>query len=343
MNGHIGRFWYSTLLAAAICGGALHLWWAPKWQAMPHAPFPFSRTSFLDEYSDRGIASHYLYWSGIFGFGQRMQQSDVILVGTSHVWFGLSAERLGEQLSAAEGRTVHVMNMGLGYADEAFQFQVLQRHHFAGKTIITDLYCPGAETISPWAMDVKKCDWIVSYVRVLELWADGLHDWCLDSLFPRFQAGTKPIYGRFFAGCITCRWDTDDTDYIWMPTTGYYYHRGTPPLPSARLPYSPQAGTTEARFWGDGSRGIGYPDIAKQVVADNHLRSILVMMPFYSYRLDLARQAAAENHLPLVEIPLDGLRFSDWGHINAPSRDIATKHLGDEIIRRDLLTVPNAR
>jgi hypothetical protein len=65
------------------------------------------------------------------------------------------------------------------------------------------------------------------------------------------------------------------------------------------------------------------------------------MMPFNGYRPDLAIQIANDNHLPLVLMHPEGLRFFNWDHLNAPSRDIATGRLFDELESRNLLSTPS--
>jgi hypothetical protein len=228
MKDLVRRFWWNTGSTFLLCALILHFWWAPYLRRLPPAPFPFSRTIYLNSYNDEGILSHYLYWFGLFGFGEKLRHSDLILIGTSHVWFGLSASLLSEKLSAAEGRPVHVMNMGLGYADEAFQFRALRHNHINGKTIILDLYSPAADTMSVWAMELQNKDWLVAYFLILKIWSEAIRDWCLDSILPRFNAqGNAPHLPRYYVGAETCRWDTNDLEYMWNPIYGYIYRRGS--------------------------------------------------------------------------------------------------------------------
>jgi hypothetical protein len=234
------------------------------------------------------------------------------------------------------------MNMGMGYADEAFQFHALERNHIVGKTVIVDLYGPAEETISVWAAEVEKADWVTAYIQVLKIWSDGIRDWCLDPFLPRCKIDASgPVVTRTFGGGVVCRWDTDDAEYIWYPQLGFFYRRGTSPLPGYDNPPGPTPGTSEARFWGAGNRGIDLPLTARRVMASNHLRPILVMIPFNSYRPELAVQIADESHSSLVLIPPEGLRFFDWNHLTAPSRDVATSRLFDEIEHRNLISFPS--
>ena len=64
-----------------------------------------------------GHTDHYFFHFGLFGVGDRIKNADVLIVGSSHAIFGLSAERIAAALSERWGRPVTVFNMALGFGE----------------------------------------------------------------------------------------------------------------------------------------------------------------------------------------------------------------------------------
>jgi hypothetical protein len=68
----------------------------------PKPAFPLSANRCLSAYSF-GHADHYAFRFGLFGVGERIRNADVLIVGSSHATFGLSAEKIAAALSERWG------------------------------------------------------------------------------------------------------------------------------------------------------------------------------------------------------------------------------------------------
>ena len=94
-------FWQGCLGSSAVAFLALHLWWNHCKVGLPdRPPFPGVGDSYISEYNNLGSASHYLYQFGLFGMGDRIRQSDVLLLGSSHMEYGISAAQLSAHAHA---------------------------------------------------------------------------------------------------------------------------------------------------------------------------------------------------------------------------------------------------
>jgi len=318
------QFWLSLLLTAGLIGAGLHLWWKPRQEALPaRIPFPMTHEVYPCAY-EKGIADHYLCYFGIFGFGDRLRKSDVLCIATSHFMYGLSASLLSERLSAFYGHPVRAYNLGLGFADMAFQAECLDRLGVKNKTVVIDMFAPEGEKISEWGEKVRHSDTVGAYIQVGEIWCDFIRDWLFDPLFPRvaFRGGDFQIE-RFLSSAVTRRWDSGDVDIIWAPMSGIVYRRDVPPPPNMILPM----GHGEGRFGDRVDHGIGFPQALRKIVVQNSLKPILELYPFEGYQPEVAQKISLETGYPLILVAPDGLRFRDSDHLNAPSRDIATDRL----------------
>ena len=108
-------FWLAFLPTAVVFLIWLHLIWKHDYRKLqPRMGAPVWGKTYVALYdfsSDHGNIDYYLFHTGIFGFRQRINEADLLLFGTSHVQFGLSAGQLAEKLSAAEGRPIKVFNL----------------------------------------------------------------------------------------------------------------------------------------------------------------------------------------------------------------------------------------
>ena len=101
------RFWTGTCAAAVICFGTVAVATVLTSASNPPKPaFPLSGTSLPVGLcvGHSGHADHYAFRFGLFGVGDRIKNADVLIVGSSHAIFGLSAERIAAALSERWGR-----------------------------------------------------------------------------------------------------------------------------------------------------------------------------------------------------------------------------------------------
>jgi hypothetical protein len=293
-------------------------------------PFYFTKDLFLGFDEPAESVPHFLWRFGLFGFDQRLRDADYILVGTSHVWFGLSASLLSQRLSAAAGHPVRVVNLGLGGAEEAFQARILQYRRIKDKAVIIDLYAPAGELNSPWGDEAERIDWAEAYVHVLRVWANGIREWCLDPWLPNFKISHGHLYAmRVIEGVFVCRWDTGDTEYMWVPECGYSFRRGVPPPSTMNIPFDPHAPTP-----GNEARGahIVLPNIWYKVIEKNHLRPFLTIVPYNGYAPEAAQRVADLHGWSFISVSPTGLTFRDPDHLNAAGRDLASERLAAGII-----------
>ena len=100
---HLRGFWLTFLIATAVLLAPVAvLTRLHSGAASPRPPFPAPGRTFLAEYG--GVSSylaHLLYYWDLFGFGDRLRAADVVMLGTSHMQFGLSADRKSTRLNSS--------------------------------------------------------------------------------------------------------------------------------------------------------------------------------------------------------------------------------------------------
>jgi len=160
-------FSVSLLVAAAAFLMPLAIWTKLTAASVPKPPqYPAPGRQVLAEYS--GVSAsvlHSIYWHGLFDFGDRISDANVVLIGSSHTQFGLSARQMSQELSRIAGHPVRVYNLGLGCSEGLnFAAQLLQRLGLEERVIIGDIY-NYSHFPSNCADEAKKYDIWSSYVR----------------------------------------------------------------------------------------------------------------------------------------------------------------------------------
>jgi hypothetical protein len=310
---------------AVVLATGLHFWWAPLIAKQPpRPPFYFSKDLFLGFDEPGQSVPHYLWRFGLFGFDQKLRTADVIVIGSSHVWFGFSASLMAQKLSALAGHPIHVVNMGLGGADVACQARILKYRGITHRIVLVDLFANLGEKNSPWGEEVERIDWFQAYVHVLRIWVNGIREWCLDPWLPNFKLYQNHfVLLRMIEGVFANRWDTGDTEYMWNPGLGYTFKRGVPPPANMNMTFDPAAPPFP---FGVDPR-IELPHAVSAVVETNHLRPLLTLIPYLSYQPERAQLVARQTGYPLLVIEPQGLTFRDGDHLNAAGRDLATERL----------------
>src|SRR5260221_7291192 len=104
------RYWSIFLPAmAALLVAAAVLGPPPNLPARPDFPVP-GRT-FVAEYSYvRSSLAHEIYFHGLFGFDRAIRESGIVLLGSSHMELGISAE----QIAASTGAMTFNLALGCG-------------------------------------------------------------------------------------------------------------------------------------------------------------------------------------------------------------------------------------
>jgi hypothetical protein len=332
MNRALWHFWTGTWLTAAALAAGLHLWWAPQSAKQPpRPPFYFSKEFFLGFDEPGESVPHYLWRFGLFGFDRKLRDADLVVIGTSHVWFGFSASLMTQKLSALAGHPVHVVNMGLGGADVACQARILKYRGIKDQTVLVDLFAPHGDLNSPWGDEAERVDWLQAYVHVLRIWVNGIREWCLDPWLPNLRLYQNHLVVlRMIEGVFVNRWDTGDTEYMWNPGLGYTFKRGVPPLADMNMPFDPAA----PAYPGGVDPRVQLPPVLRTVIEANHLRPLLTLIPYLGYQPERAQLIANQTGYPLIVVSPDGLTFRDADHLNAPGRDLASARLADGVAKQ---------
>ena len=137
------RFWLSTFLATVLCGGTLQAinvgltgWPAPK----PRLPMP--GYEYISATRD-GQTDHSLFYFNLFGFGDRIKAADVLVLGSSHAQFGISAALLADATST-DSKNRRGFNAALGGGEGlAFAALLVERHRSERDLIVFDPFANG--------------------------------------------------------------------------------------------------------------------------------------------------------------------------------------------------------
>src|ERR1700752_4734965 len=110
-------FWGSVVVAAAATMLLLRLYALPLLGDLPPKPdLPVPGRSYVSAYRASEV-DHHLFKFGLFGFGQRLRDADILIAGSSHPQLGISASELGHALTRATGRPVKDFNLAVGYGE----------------------------------------------------------------------------------------------------------------------------------------------------------------------------------------------------------------------------------
>jgi len=335
MNIYIRSFWLSFGGMALIAFGSLHIWWSCRLAQMPARPsFPITGEEYVTYYEHSGSTSHYIYRHGLFGLRKRMQESDVLLLGSSHVELGLSAALLSRELSKTAGRPILVYNLGTEEGEAlSFATKVLAANGIEHKASIVDLYQPWGENMSVSGRSADESSRWNAYTSVGKVWLKVCEDWLFDAWLPNFQILVNSdqstiIPVRSLKSLAIRRWDTGDMVEVWKPEIGGVY-ANTPP--HWNVPY-----TRDGPVHGDHAKG----QLTAKMIAElkeRDIRTIYTDVPYDSDYLNKIPDIAQ----PYVVIPSTNLTLIDRMHLNRSSRDIATEALFEGIKNGGYLSVWN--
>ena len=315
------RFWLAFCLSGTVGFTMVAGWWIPKQQSRPARPnFPWG-DKFVSYYEPAGSAEHYLFYHGLFGFGSRIKGADLILMGTSHTIFGMSASRIQSELSAIAHKPIRVFNMGMVYGEGAtFSSQVLAQNKATRKVLVVDLFTEYLDGMSPEAVTSEHSDLLMAYTKVLKIWghyaADWLEDpylpsWHLDSLSDDDRGAKRQLGNTLFRHFDSC-----DNAGVWLWAAGERY-------------FSPDAhplGSGDP-FAASPNRDIGFPESARLELHQLHEKVFLVALPFEG-----SSKAVMPVGYPIITVSPAGLSYIDQHHVNAASAKIVSDRIVDDLI-----------
>jgi len=302
---------------------------------MPACPsLPLYGDNYIAEYYGVGSAPHYFYLYGLFGMRDRLKNSDVLLLGSSHVEVGLSAAELEKNLSNVNKRKVRAYNLGLGFAEGiGFDNDIIAANNLRNKTLIVDLFMPGGESLSNYGDQARQSNTFAAYLRVFQLWTTCIGDRLLDPVLPRFYPddfGNANIPGlpvrKRIMGFIAPRrylmilgirsWSTGDDVLSWSPDEGVVSNN---PPPDKNILY----GHGEPAYQYMKNIGIFFPAEEQEMFHRRNLNVIYTLLPFEGYKNGSVPPEAE----PYISIIPDGLTYYEGMHLNSPGRVLATERL----------------
>ncbi len=277
-------------------------------------PFPHGG-SFVGYYPPSGVPAHDIFLFGLFGTGDRLRQSDIIAMGSSHVLYGLRAATLTDGLREA-GRPLRAYNLGCGLSEGIrFELEALRRNRVRDKRVVVDLF--DASNISDYAREALRSSRLQAYARVYNAWTAFARDWVLDPWLPSLRYdGGKFAVERFLQTCDIRDFATGDVRELWAPRIGEVYPRSD--VPRA---YDPRS-DTYGRY-GRIEGLIAFPDEAKALFRQSGLRPVFTLIPFGGY----AQGRLPDLH-PYVPISPEGLFFyDDQRHVTGAGAALVTSRL----------------
>ena len=332
MHHFIRTFWLTGAVTAAFLVLVLHLGWSRLYSQMPARPALAALgdwgDSYVSDYPPIGPVDFYMLRYGIFGVGERLRRADVVIVGSSHPQVGLSAAQLSQELSTVRGKPVGVYNAGLGYGEGIeFTEHIMEGNRLENKVLIYDLFALRQGGIGEYGTIVEHNGVLGGYLKTLDAWLRAYNDWFLDPLLPRFhpQAGqslrdaASPV--RFLNNWISRLWSTGDIKEIWASKYGYAFGN-----PAAQLgkPFTTE-NVYHLKADGETRLDVAALDFFRQ----RTLSPIYTLVPFDGDQLILVSPEAR----PYIPISNQDVLFFDKMHVTAPSRQIVTQRLLDELTK----------
>jgi hypothetical protein len=330
------QFFFALAVLFPVLIAALAVWGragSAGFSAKPAYPVP--GREFVAEYGGVGAyGAQMMYYWGLFGMADTIRHAQLLLVGSSHTQFGLSARQLSETLSAEAGRPVGAFNLGMGCGESAlFGAGILKRLGVQGKAVVADLY--NADIQSSCGETAAHADPVEAYFKVLGIWAKFTWDWLLDGNLPaivvRNGAATT---SRFLTGSIVIvDWRYGDATYCSRPGEGTLF-----PAPARNPGYPVEtAGQTAPA-----NPPASVPVVPKLLATfeAQRIEPVLTLIPFSDDDEFLPRIMTEGRNgapAPFVDLSAQGLATFDHHHLTGDSRAIATGRLLKALRKHGLL------
>ena len=312
-------------------------------------PFPIPGKEFVAEYSGVGAnGAHLVYYWNLFGIDNQVREAKVLLLGSSHMQFGISAGEMSSVLSAEAKRRVHVFNLGLGCGETfTFDSDLLMHLGLAKKALIGDAYAYPASYLTPCSLETEKSDRFQALFKVSAIWFKFAFDWVLDGQLPLINYEHQTVSStRFLAPTVILDWRTGDCDFYYRPESGEIFPS------SGRLATAPvMTGRSGELPWSQSISTIAIPPQLRNVAATESLRTIVTLVPYATspyrsrrisdiklYRtIEKLTSSRVPKGVPFIPIAGQGLTTFDYGHLTGESRQVATDRLTSSIISAGLL------
>ncbi|HKT17684.1 MAG TPA: hypothetical protein VJR47_06560 [Stellaceae bacterium] len=327
-------FWRSFLAIAAILAFPLILWSRVNASHLPPKPaLPIPGQRFVAEYGGQGAyIAHLVYWWNLFGIGDRLRHADLVLLGSSHTQFGLSARQLSDDLSHELGRPVAAFNAGLG-CDTPLRFDasLIERLGIRDRVVVADsfAYEPDPYTYGCFADFSGIGDPVQAGFKTIAVWSRFAWDWMLDGVLPRIDLrGGRIVAGRYINEAVTMLdWKNGDVAELFNPAAGEEFPQDRTRRPEAiaqGLPWRLDSGSIPLPPSFDAVERLGVHPIFTLIP--------YVLSPGFNedrfQRVEgLLASRSAASRAPFIAIAPDGLASFDGQHLTGGARAKATARI----------------
>jgi len=330
-------FWISFGVSSLVVSTILHAIWNHKLKNFPKRPELINfRTQYLGDDENYSV-THILYRYGLFGTDKTINSADLILVGTSHLEFGICAKQLEDTLSKEYGRELRVFNLGMGGGESTdFVKTILSSKKVENKVIIIDLHDPLGDSWSYLANATNNLNSFQAYIKIYNSWFDYFRDWCFDPIFPRFRPfmeiknvssisdiNKKVFAYRRFLGYFSVReWSSGDIVSYFGPTSGELTKiKNAVPL------------SAFAKCLDGENQGVRVNHRLEEFLLASSNIVVTTLVPWDGYAL-VNKPIDATN---FIFLPPENLWTYDRLHLVDSSRSLNTKRLAAELVKKQVL------
>lgn len=317
----------TALLTATLGLAAVHLG-LKRDETVPRPALPDLTEAYIATYGGHS-ADHYLFHHGSFGFGQRIRNADILLVGNSHPELGFSAEAISDQLSRRLGRPITVFNMGLPHGEGYdFAWRTIRANELRCSLLVIELYhILAPKNLTSIGAEAVRVNSVAAAFRVLDIWLHFAKDWLLDPMIQRLEVSSPTGWAmsRYLKGSVIFRrWQTGDVWELWLAARGGSIYRTTPEglVSFAKPGQDPYAGplSTPHAF-------LRASDLQAQA-----LQALTTLVPYVNYEPEKAKSDSAQIGLPFIDLDPTGITLYDGVHANRDGRSVVTQRLIDGLV-----------
>lgn len=272
-----------------------------------------------------GQTDHYLFYFGMFGLAQTLRNADILMLGSSHMEFGLSAKQLALELSGTN-KTLSGFNLGVGSAEGLpFARLIIEKHALDKKLALLDVFMGNDGGLSAQAKTAISTDLIGAYIAVSRIWVNYFRDWILDGYLPQiaFDKTTGFQKKRFLQNLVILRdWHTGDIVETWSPAMGELFVT-SPPGVAKTLQAGP---VLPAGLWLNA-------DVRKTLITHGH-DAVVVSIPYQARNPVDEEALASANGLDAIVIDTADVLLWDNTHLTLAGRTLATSRAAELLKNR---------
>ena len=299
-------FWPVACIFTILFGGALELLGVMLIGPPPARPaMPVPGRQYVSATRD-GQTDQSLFYFNMLGFGDRIRDADALVIGSSHAEFGIGAAQL-----AAGTHNKRPFNMAMGGGEGlSFAATLIGKYGPHPSIIALDTFLPDPDGPSTESGRVLASTAAAAYYKVFGIWSGFLRDWLLQGLLPRITISTRGTRLEYpIDGVIVRDWRTADIAAV-------YSNRG-----------EIYSDPTKAQALQDGPKWPGSMPSPTSLSPLKAGTIVVTSIPYPGFDEAIARETAKQVAGTFVSTKADGLRWFDYHHVDAASREKITSAL----------------